>query len=273
MVDFVVDSHTEPESVGPIGAFNEVVNKVQNLFDGDIEYDGEFLDDTYEMDVNDFDHQESSRWNNLSETISDVWDDAVDNINTLESNIRELIDISDSNTSLDGLGVWQDSTSYDLEGTIDSDGNVNLQGEDSHGYGNEMTIDGEVDEDGEFNGTFEITYGSGNPDSEGETDGDLSDIGSCEASVGSGGQGTFTYAHYVGKGPGVIDFYYQAYSIPDAFTITGPSGPLFSTGGLISGSSTVPVTVFNESWTTVFVSVSAPQSGTSWNYQLGCLDN
>jgi hypothetical protein len=72
----------------------------------------------------------------------------------------------------------------------------------------------------------------------------------------------------VGQGGGDSTFDYDAFDIPDAFTVTaGTHG--FSTMRPVSGSGTAMITVDESGF--VFVSVSAPESGTEWEYSLSCL--
>jgi hypothetical protein len=59
------------------------------------------------------------------------------------------------------------------------------------------------------------------------------------------------------------------YSIPDAMTIRSGSGSvLFTTNGLVSGSSTVNVTFSGGRF--IYVTLNAPNSGTAWDYLIGC---
>ena len=61
----------------------------------------------------------------------------------------------------------------------------------------------------------------------------------------------------------ILAFRYEAYSVKDAFDVTG--GASFSTGGLISGGRTVYLPLSGEN---VTVSVIGGQLGTAWNYGL-----
>ncbi len=59
------------------------------------------------------------------------------------------------------------------------------------------------------------------------------------------------------------------YSIPDRLEVKSSDGQtLFTTGGLVSGSDTVQVTYSGGRM--VYVTVTAPTSGTAWDYTIGC---
>src|SRR5690606_6577820 len=110
---------------------------------------------------------------------------------------------------------FQDGSTYDLTGTVGPDGEVKLTGTQEDGSG--LTINGT--QDGQtFTGDYTREDDSGSALDDGTAEGEARDIGTCEQTQGSGGQGTFTNAHFVGNGPGEVSFFYDAYSIPDAFT-------------------------------------------------------
>ena len=160
-----------------------------------------------------------------------------------------------------GQAVNQDGVVYKLDGTVIGDGTITASGASDDGSDN-IQIDGTIDKTNDsVSGSF-----STNDDS-GSIDGETQPLGSCDVSTGSGGRGTFTFAHNVGVG--VVQFYYDAYSIPDRFTVRNAGGIQFDTGRLVSGSRTVTL---NLSTPIVFVSVSAPRSGTLWEYSIGCAE-
>ncbi len=167
-------------------------------------------------------------------------------------------------SEVEGQAVFQDGSLFQCTGTIDDAGTVTLSCTD--GAGSTLTITGTIDEFGNFVGTYVLET------EDGTAIGSVDPLGECAVALGSGGQGTFTFAHTVGVGPGVVDFTYEAYSIPDAFDVSGPNGLVFTTGGLISGGSTVALQVDEPGPITLFVSVSAPNSGTAWDYTMGCID-
>ncbi|HEY0721185.1 MAG TPA: hypothetical protein VGE50_08020 [Gammaproteobacteria bacterium] len=169
-------------------------------------------------------------------------------------------------TNLVGQAVQQDGDVYQVSGQIDANGTIKLSGITTAGTpGETLTISASKDAGNNISGLFVSSDGNS-----GTVDGSVSAIGSCNSSTGSGGQGTFSFAHYVGAGSGSVNFFYDAYSIPDAFTVSTSSGQKFTTGGLVSGSQSVDIALADEPL--VFVSVSAPESGTAWEYTLGCLE-
>lgn len=164
-----------------------------------------------------------------------------------------------SDGTVSGRAVFQDNSVHTLDGSIMGDGSFDVQDQSGN-----LTINGSVDSaSGDVTGTFSSTSGSGT------VTGSAQALGSCSVNQGSGGRGTFSFAHSVGFGAGAVTFYYDAYTIPDAFTVSTANGVKFTTGGLVSGSASISIPIDNEP--TVFINVSAPRSGTLWEYNLGCL--
>jgi hypothetical protein len=94
-------------------------------------------------------------------------------------------------------------------------------------------------------------------------------IGQCNTSSSSGGAGTYSYAYNVGNGTGAFPFSYDMYSIPDQARIVDISGQeLFNTGGLVSGSDSLTVLLAGQA--NVVVLINAPNSGTRWDFTIGC---
>ena len=91
--------------------------------------------------------------------------------------------------------------------------------------------------------------------------------GQCATVTQSGGQGTFSRVYDVGKASGNVTFSYNAYTIPDAFTVINGGTTVFDTNGLVSG---VGSKAFALASRNVFITVSAPTSGTAWDFQLTC---
>jgi len=91
----------------------------------------------------------------------------------------------------------------------------------------------------------------------------------CNLQTTSGGEGVTTTVHELGATSGTFDFTYDAFSIPDQFDISYEGNVVFTTGGPVSGSATVPVTYGPGSATSVTVVVTGP-SGTAWEYIVGC---
>lgn len=168
-------------------------------------------------------------------------------------------------TPVTGQAAFQDGSIYDLNGTVDSDGKIvaNGDGLNTAAGSSTVSIDANISND-VVSGQFDSSSGIS-----GTVDGKASPLGVCQTSAGSGGEGAYTYSHYVGAGSGTVSFFYDSYSIPDAFTVSTSSGVKFATPGLVSGSNTVSVAMTGEK--VVFISVTAPNSGTAWKYSLGCI--
>ncbi|MEM8710125.1 MAG: hypothetical protein AAGG01_04170 [Planctomycetota bacterium] len=165
-------------------------------------------------------------------------------------------------TSLSGQGVFQDGTVYFMTGSVEGDGTISCMGADSGGA-SMVTIQADL--------VGSVVTGVFDRDGEmGAVDGNSEPLGECDVNQQSGGQGTFTFAQFIGTGQGVVQFRYEAFTIPDAFTVSTSEGVRFSTNGLVSGEQFIDIPVNNEP--IVFVSVSAPQNGTLWNYTLGCIE-
>lgn len=94
-------------------------------------------------------------------------------------------------------------------------------------------------------------------------------VGQCNTSSSSGGAGTFSYAYNVGNGSGSFPFSYEMYSIPDQARIVDIAGrELFNTGRLVSGGTSMTVLLAGEA--NVVVLINAPNSGTRWDFTIGC---
>ncbi len=91
----------------------------------------------------------------------------------------------------------------------------------------------------------------------------------CNQATNSGGAGVTTTVHELGRTGGTFTFSYNAFSIPDRFDITYEGRQVFTTGDLVSGSASVPVS-YGGSSTTITVVVTGSSSGTAWNYTVGC---
>lgn len=162
-------------------------------------------------------------------------------------------------TNVSGQAVWTDNSVDQINGTVDDDGSMSVTGTGNMGN---VTISGTITPP-DVNGTFMRGGMSGT------MTGTVTPVAQCMTTQASGGQGTFTNAHFVGKGPGDVTFTYDAYSIPDAFNVTVGGASKFTTGGLVSGAGSASIAV--DSKGLVFVSVSAPESGTAWDYSLSCI--
>jgi len=164
--------------------------------------------------------------------------------------------------AVNGQCVLQNGFVYVLTGTVDQNGALSCSGPRAGVLGELLVLIGLIDVNG-FAGTCSLNGTAGT------CTGTQLAFGTCNTAQESGGQGAFTFAHYLGNGSGTVTFTYQAYSIPDQFVVRTAAGERFTTGGLVSGGSTVNLQLNNEP--IVFVSVSAPNNGTLWNYTLSCL--
>ena len=92
-------------------------------------------------------------------------------------------------------------------------------------------------------------------------------VQSCNVQTKSGGAGTTTTVHQLGKTSGTFRFDYQAYSVPDRFQVVYAGNTLLDTGSVSGGSSfNLP---FSGTSTTVTITVIGP-SGTGWDYVVNC---
>lgn len=161
--------------------------------------------------------------------------------------------------TVSGQCVLQSGVVFVLTGTVDAIGSVSCSGIQG---GSTLVLIGLIGAT-----TFDGACNLNGVD--GTCTGTQQNFGACNEAQESGGRGTFTFAHYVGGGTGTVTFSYDAYSIPDQFVVRTVAGERFSTGQLVSGAQTVPILLNDEP--IVFVSVSAPNQGTAWDYTLSCL--
>jgi hypothetical protein len=93
----------------------------------------------------------------------------------------------------------------------------------------------------------------------------------CNEATESGGQGTTTTIHELGTaGPTSFQLTYQMYTQQDQLEVFYESALIYTTGGLVSGGQTVTVNVPAGTSQQVTVVVSAPESGTIWDYTVFC---
>ncbi len=165
---------------------------------------------------------------------------------------------------VEGQAVWQDGAIYPISGSVDATGRVDAAGQLQGGPATDTTSFV-----GQINGT-DVTGTCDRNGVAGTLTGTTEPLGECNTSTASGGQGTFTFAQFIGPGQGNITFTYEAFNIPDQFVLSTANGVRFSTNGLVSGGQTVTIAIDNEP--IVFISVSAPNSGTAWEYEISCLN-
>lgn len=197
-------------------------------------------------------------------SLSAFEDDVFDVDKTITSILPESTDKPPRVTvDVSGQAVFQDGTLYPISGTVDGTGKIAATG--TAGTNQDLTIGGQLNTTSlSVSGTF--TRGT----ETGTFTGQSESVGQCNVSQASGGQGTFTKVHFIGSGTGMLDYSYEAYSIPDGFTLSDATGVRFDTNGLVSGGDTLDLPGIVGSY--VFVNVYAPQSGTAWNYSVGCID-
>lgn len=170
-----------------------------------------------------------------------------------------------ASVSVNGFSVDQDGNTVSLTGNVTSTGQLTASGS-----GNAGTVDiASANINTTRNGNFTSYLGNG-----GYT-GNVSELGTCSQQQSSGGVGSYVKAHYMNTGPdkdavgyGTTTFTYDAFSIPDQFTVFTFDGKQFGTPGLISNGGIKTINI-PANWI-VIVSVNAPQSGTQWEYDLSC---
>lgn len=177
---------------------------------------------------------------------------------------RPLLD-----AQLSGSVVDQTGRVFGATGAVDAQGalQVNAQSQDGQTLNVNATVaiaNGQVD--GTVNGTVSRTVNG--VTTNGTMSGQTAGLGKCEELQQSGGQGTFSYAINLGQDAGAFSLYYQMYSIPDGMTIVVGAQTVFTTNGLVSGSKTT--TVQYSGGDTAFVNMYAPNSGTAWDFNVGC---
>jgi hypothetical protein len=91
-------------------------------------------------------------------------------------------------------------------------------------------------------------------------------VSGCSAQAVSGGQGSFANRYDFGSAR-ALRLSYDAFTVPDQFSVFDGSGSLGGTGGLVSGTGTLSFTTTGRF---VTVKVNAPTSGTAWNYSIFC---
>ena len=161
-------------------------------------------------------------------------------------------------SSLEGYAIDQSNVMYPLSGSVNTGGQLSATGSAA---GRTVTVSGTISGTS-FSGTYAGTLGSGT------ISGSISPLGSCQSQQASGGQGTFARTYNMGQASGSVTFAYDAYTIPDAFQVSSGGTIVFTTGGLVSGTGQKSFALTGSPL--VFVAVSAPQSGTAWQFSLTC---
>lgn len=116
-------------------------------------------------------------------------------------------------------------------------------------------------------GAVTRTVSSGGTGS-GSWSGTSESLGACQTVSRSGGAGTFAYAFNLGRSSGSFELRYEMFSVPDGMAVVVGGKTVFKTDGLVSNSKTQNVTYLGGD--TAIVNMFAPNSGTAWNFTLGC---
>jgi hypothetical protein len=96
-----------------------------------------------------------------------------------------------------------------------------------------------------------------------------STVASCPTTQVSGGQGVTTRNVDLLVRSGTFTVTYNMYSIPDQLDISYEGETIYTTGGLVSGTGSQAVTYAGNS-TTISVLLTAPNSGTAWEFSVQC---
>lgn len=167
--------------------------------------------------------------------------------------------------SVNGFSVDQEGNTVSLTGNVSSTGQLTASGSGDAG---EVKI-ASANINTVRNGNFTSYLGNG------AYIGGVSELGTCSQQQSSGGTGSYVKAHYMNTGPdkdavgyGKTTFTYNAFTVPDQFTVFTFDGKQFGTPGLVSGVASKSIDIPNN-WI-VIVSVNAPQNGTQWEYNLSC---
>ena len=103
--------------------------------------------------------------------------------------------------------------------------------------------------------------------------GDIQKLGECfvlcDDFAQSGGRQETTYVVALDRTSGELTLTYEMFRIPDQLELIYEGNVIFSTGGLVSGRRTITRTIDGDS-DTLAVKITAPRSGTGWNFQLTC---
>jgi hypothetical protein len=208
-------------------------------------------------------------------TLSSMRSEVKTKVENVASTIKEVStntwqqitsDAPEGETDLSGLLVDNSGQTYPVTGTFDpADDSISF--ETGPVAGTQISGSGTAPDGSLGSGTYTIDR-NGNPQT-GTFTAQQQALGACRTQQSSGGQGAFTNSYDLGQDSGSFSLSYQMYSIPDKLEVMDTKGTvLFSTNGLVSGSQTVNVPF--SGGRIVFVVVSAPTSGTAWDYEIGC---
>jgi hypothetical protein len=221
----------------------------------------------------------TSRWNNITQSVADAQSRLSDlaaseaaRYTAFNDSARPALGTLPSvDARVSGIAVSQfDNQPYGLNGTLRRDGQLTVTGSSSTGS-NTIQITGNLNGNN-LTGTTTITR-SGSAGAALPTNGSTRPVSACNTVTESGGQGSFSRSYSIGTGAN-FTFSYDAYTIPDAFivyifnSVANQWETSFATPGLVSGSATR--TLQTRGSTFAAVTVTAPNSGTAWEFTLGC---
>lgn len=170
-----------------------------------------------------------------------------------------------ADTQVTGMLANNAGETYGMGGTLGKDGKLNVTGTQDGGTATAQ-LQGSVAA-GRLTGSYSDSMGRS-----GAASGSDVPLGQCQTQQQSGGQGSFSYAYAMGARAGDVSIQYEMYSIPDRMDVYALDGSgrrsVFSTGGLVSGSGGRSVAITAQ--TTLFVAMTAPNSGTAWDFELSC---
>ncbi|MGM9479868.1 hypothetical protein ACS5PN_01595 [Roseateles sp. NT4] len=170
-----------------------------------------------------------------------------------------------ADTQVSGMVATNAGETFGMSGTLGKDGRLNVSGTQDGGTATAQ-LQGNLS-GGSLNGSYSDSRGR-----TGQLSGADVPLGQCQTQQQSGGQGSFSYAFSMGAKAGSVNIQYEMYTIPDRMDVYAldASGrrAVFSTGGLVSGSGGKAVSITAQ--TTLFVAMTAPNSGTAWDFLLSC---
>jgi hypothetical protein len=241
---------------------NQITPGIRNLFDDML---GRFSSGSSSDEVLSADASMISTTGSISATLasltSRIGDAARDAVSSIRTNLPSVPALPDATTPLQGLFADQNGGIQTASGSVGTSGTLSSTvGTGSGGY----NINGTLNPgSGTFSGTF-----SGGTVGNGTVTGNVQSFGQCQTQQASGGQGSFVKAYDMGQPNGNVTVSYDMFTIPDAMTVVNNGTTVFSTGGLVSN--TGGTTFALQGSSVVFVTLTAPNSGTAWEYTLGC---
>lgn len=117
-------------------------------------------------------------------------------------------------------------------------------------------------------GDYKWNVGSGVPPTPAPTPATVG----CPATQESGGQGFYEFNIEMNQSSGTVDVWYDMQNVPDSLVITYEGAVIYTTGGLVSGTSSFEVTFGSQTSTSTIVTATleAPEEGTIWDIFIGC---